>query len=189
MQEPKLQEKYDCLAENKLIVDILRARFFVSYRREDGGTAGRLSDSLKHEFGRDYVFFEVEKLQPGQDYTVVLPNAIVQCDVVIAVVGKKWNRSIRRDGWTMDDPNDWVRIEFIAALKNRKCIIPCLVDGASRPQCHHLPAVLARVANLQVVEISHARFEHDIARLAEALKKIELRAAVDPGLVGSECLY
>src|SRR6516225_7789536 len=45
------------------------AKIFLSYRQDDSqAEAGRLSDLLKHKFGRDNVFIDVENIELGTNF-------------------------------------------------------------------------------------------------------------------------
>jgi hypothetical protein len=155
------------------------ARIFISYRRGDSAySAGRIRDHLITAFGRDRVFMDVSDLTPGELYSVVLVDAISQCDVVIAVIGKHWNRTggrtvLRR----LEDKDDWVRQELTAGIEKGKRIIPCLVDDAKMPRPEDLPADVADVARRQATEISPDHFERDVAALIDVLKRIAPKAA------------
>jgi hypothetical protein len=64
---------------------------FVSYRREDGAShVGRLHDRLITRFGRKQVFKNIDFIKPGEDLTQAIKEAIAFCDVLIAVIGKRW---------------------------------------------------------------------------------------------------
>ncbi len=154
---------------------MLATRFFISYRRRDSGnSAGRLYDHLVGALGRERVFMDVASLDPGQLFAVVLADAIDRCDVVLAVIGNRWNMANGRlKRRLLDDENDWVRMELLMAIEKGKRIIPCLVDGASPPKVEELPEVLADVARRQVLEVSQGHFERDIAALLDLLKRVQ----------------
>jgi hypothetical protein len=64
---------------------------FISYRREDSaGHAGRLFDHLSEQFGKDRVFMDVAGIEPGVDFVESIDRAVGSCDVLIAVIGRKW---------------------------------------------------------------------------------------------------
>ena len=154
---------------------------FICYRREDSdGFAGRIYDRLAERLGRDNVFFDVDAIQPGQDFVNTLSKRVGDCDTLIAIIGKRWtscvdNESRRR----IEDPQDFVRIEVEAALKRDVPVIPVLVDGAPMPLAPELPDGLKELIRKQAVEISHNRFNSDVERLVDAVSEIE-RAARPP---------
>jgi TIR domain len=81
------------------------AGVFISYRREDSGPyAGRLYDRLQAHFGKEQVFMDIDTLKPGEDFVEVLENTVASCDVLVAVIGRKWLTVKIRSGsgdWTI----------------------------------------------------------------------------------------
>ena len=64
------------------------ARVFISYRRTDNpDAAGRLYDRLRPEFGDDSVFFDVDTIPVGTDFSTHIETVLADCDVVLAVIG------------------------------------------------------------------------------------------------------
>ena len=90
---------------------------FVSYRREDGGDAGRLADRLVDRFGAERVFIDVDAIEPGMDYVEALTHAVEACDVLVAVIGPGWLTATDKQGRRIDDPYDWVRVEVGTARR------------------------------------------------------------------------
>jgi hypothetical protein len=61
----------------------------------------------------------------------VLNEQVARCDVLIAVIGKKWLDAADSSGERRpDNPEDFVRIEIESALAQRKRVIPVLVNDA-----------------------------------------------------------
>ena len=146
---------------------------FISYRRDDsGGFAGRIYDRLANRLGRDNVFFDVDAIPPGRDFTEVLSERVGNCDALLAVIGKRWSAD-SQNRRRLYDPEDFVRIEIEAALSRNVPVIPVLVDGATMPRPEDLPDSLSKLLRRQAVEISHARFDSDAERLTQALSQIE----------------
>lgn len=146
------------------------AAIFVSYRRDDAaGHAGRLCDRLTARFGGDQVFRDIEDIHPGDDFSDVIGRTIGMCDVTVALVGPRWLTLLReREG----QAEDWVRLELVAALERNVPLIPVLVGGAAMPRAEELPAELAGLSRRQAIEISEARFDHDVGRLESALERV-----------------
>ena len=66
-------------------------KIFISYRREDSqATADHLYDRLEGHFGSGNVFFDVDSIPIGRDFVEYLDEQVSQCDVLLALVGKKW---------------------------------------------------------------------------------------------------
>ena len=115
-------------------------QIFISYRRDDSAyAAGRLYDRLSQHFGDPNVFMDIDAIELGVNLEG-FENAVGHCDVLIAMIGKQW-LSIKNDQGQrrLDDRNDFVRLEILAALERNIHVIPVLVDGASMPSTTKLP--------------------------------------------------
>ena len=107
----------------------------ISYRRDDSEAhAGRIYDRLEREFGRDHVFMDVDRIEPGEDFVEEIEKAVSSCDVLIAVIGPAWTE-LRDDSGALRiaHPLDFVRMEVSTALRSGTRVIPVLVGGASMP--------------------------------------------------------
>ena len=159
----------------------------MSYRREDsGGQAGRLSDRLVPEFGRENLFLDIDSIPLGVNFVKRLTAEVAACDVLIAVIGPHWleirnERNERR----IDQPNDFVRVEIAAALQRDIPVIPALVDGAKIPPQDLLPENIKDLAERNGTELRHASFHVDADRLIRELHKI-LAPPVPPSPVKRE---
>jgi uncharacterized protein YjbI with pentapeptide repeats len=140
---------------------------FLSYRREDSADAAALLyDRLTAYFGREQVFMDVDSLIPGDDFDRKIAIVVGSCDVLLAVIGKRWltitdQRGVRR----LDDPGDFVRLEIEAALERNVLVVPVLVDGARMPQADELPVSLVDLAGRHAWELSASRLDADVAQL------------------------
>lgn len=141
------------------------ADVFISYRREDAGSAGRLGDWLGSHFGADRVFVDVTDIGGGQDFPLAIEQAIRDCRTLVAVVTPRWS-----DG--LAAPGDWVRRELTLALAGGKPIVPVLLDGAPPPTRSAMPADLAPLADKNAVTLSAADFRGDVGRLIEVLESL-----------------
>jgi hypothetical protein len=90
----------------------------------------------------------------------------------VAVIGKEWLTCVGPKGRRIDDPNDFVRSEIVAALTRGIPTIPVLVGGASMPAASSLPDALKPLAVHQALEVSDDRWSYDVGRLADALGKL-----------------
>ena len=106
-------------------------RIFLSYRRSDAAAqAGRLFDSLKSSLGQDIVFQDVAEIKPGEKWADRLEKMLLECSVVLAVIGPDWlSATDEHHRRRIDDEEDWVRKEIETALRESKILIPILVDG------------------------------------------------------------
>jgi len=146
-------------------------RFLISYRREDSAAyAGRLFDRLSDYFGRDNIFIDIDTIKPGQDFVHTISSSVIECDAVIAVIGKRWLTEQDASGSRrLDRPDDLLKVEIATALNRGVTVIPVLVGGAQMPDPADLPPDLARLGRLQALEIDDTSFHHDVHRLIETL--------------------
>ncbi len=147
---------------------------FISYRRDDSqGEALHLFGNLKERFGADCVFMDVAGIAPGKDFRQAIDGAVSACDVLIAMIGKKWIDNLDEAGKRrLDDPKDFVRIETDSALRRDVTVIPVLVQGGRMPRPDELPAEIEALAWRNAFELRHNRWDVDVAELAKALEKI-----------------
>ncbi len=145
---------------------------FISYRRDDSeGEAGRLFDDLTRAFGSEAVFMDVAGIKPGADFRKAIDDNVASCGVFLAVVGPTWATITNAEGKRrLDDPNDFVALEIASALKREVPVIPVLVHDAKMPAVTLLPESLQSFAYRNSVELSHARWNSDVALLINALK-------------------
>jgi transcriptional regulator with XRE-family HTH domain len=150
------------------------ARIFISYRRDDqAALAGRLYDKLAARFGDAQVFVDVCSIETGVDYYDVLEQALSQCQVLLAIIGKDWITATGRDGKRrLDDPDDLVRVEIETALKRNIRVIPILVEGTQMPRADDLPKSLKLLARRNGQSIVHERFATDVSALIATLEPI-----------------
>ncbi len=146
---------------------------FISYRRDDSAPwAGRLYERLSRDYSKSQLFMDVDKIGPGADFVKVLGDQVASCDVFLCIVGKHWSDARNDRGERrLDDPGDFVRIEVESALKRNISTLPLLVDGARMPKAEDLPENMKSLARLNAIEISHARFESDVASLVKTIGK------------------
>ena len=146
---------------------------FISYRRDDNSaSAGRLYDGLKRHFASNQIFMDVDSLDLGVDFIEAIEESVGSCDVLIAVIGKRWLISSDEEGRRrLDNPEDFVRIEIATALKRNIRVIPVLVDGASMPRSGDLPDDLKSLIRRDALEVSHNRFRTDSERLIVAVER------------------
>ena len=156
-----------------------RGRVFISYRREDSAfPAGWLYDLLCAHLGSDYIFKDVDSIDPGDDFVRVIGDAVGSCQVLLALIGDRWLDITDRTGHRrLDDPEDFVRLEIEAALRRDVRVIPILVGRAPLPRSEQLPHSLRGLIRRQAIERSPNRFEPDVARLVRTIDKT--LAAID----------
>jgi biotin carboxyl carrier protein len=148
---------------------------FLNYRREESQwVAGRLHDRLAAVFGKDRIFTDVDGIAPGQDFTRVLEQAVGNCRVLLAIIGREWTNALDEAGRRrLENPHDWVRFEIESALARKGVlVIPVLTDNAPMPRAEELPGELAQLSMRQAVKLSADGFGRDVEDLIEYLQKI-----------------
>ena len=151
----------------------MNAKLFINYRREDTAPyAGRLYDRLIAHFGEDQVFIDIDQIEPGEDFVEVINRKVGTCDIAIVAIGPNWLRATDASGKRrLDDEEDFVRMEIVAALQRDIRVIPVLVGGAQMPRKQDLPEPLAPLSRRNAIELSETRFHADVKRLIEAIEK------------------
>ena len=145
---------------------------FISYRRDDtGGDAGRLNDTLNQLLGPDRTFFDFEQIAPGMDFEVQLKRALGESRVLLALIGPNWEKIIDSSGKPrLEDKKDFVRMELVAALKNKKVqVVPILLNRDAIPKQDELPPVLRPITRLNAFVIRRDRWQEDVATLLKKL--------------------
>ena len=157
-----------------------KGHIFISYRRSDSAPwAGRIYDRLTAHFGKDVIFMDVDTIEAGVDFVDVLQNAVQSCDVLVALIGRRWLDI--KDGTgkrRLDNPEDFVRIEVATALERDIRVIPVLVDGVSMPYSTELPNNLKSLVRRNALQVDHHSFNSDARRLISQLE-LALKAAED----------
>lgn len=145
---------------------------FISYRRDDTeGESGRLYDDLVRAYGDDSVFMDVAGIQPGLDFRKAIDDNVAGCGVLLAIIGPTWATIAGHDGTRrLDNPDDYVRLEIASALKRGVPVIPVLVHEAHMPALDQLPEDLKDLRYRNSAELTHARWNSDVALLVAALK-------------------
>lgn len=148
-------------------------KLFINYRRDDTAPyAGRLYDRLTAHFGADQVFIDIDQIEPGEDFVEVINRKVGACEIAVVSIGPNWLSATDASGKRrLDDEEDFVRMEIIAALERKIRVIPVLVGGARMPQREDLPEALAPLSRRNAIELSETRFHADVNRLIEAIEK------------------
>ena len=67
------------------------SKVFISYRRDDsGGYAHAIHTHLVQHFPKDQLFIDVDSMEPGVDFVSVIEKAVSECDVLVALIGRRW---------------------------------------------------------------------------------------------------
>lgn len=161
-------------------------RIFISYRRADSqAMTGRIYDHLLKAYSEQDVFKDVEEIPLGVNFAQHITEEIATCDVVLAIIGKKWIdlRDDAEGARRLDNPDDFVRLEVVTALNQAHTrVIPVLVDGASMPTADELPEPMQPLHFRSAAQVrDDPDFEVDMGRLIEQIGKT--KRAFPVGLV------
>jgi hypothetical protein len=86
-------------------------QIFISYRRDDTPAWARLLyDRLLQQFSQNEIFMDVD-MDLGVDFVKAIDESVGSCDVLIAVIGRRWLTSSDEEGRRRLDNSE----DFLAA--------------------------------------------------------------------------
>lgn len=130
-------------------------RIFISYRRMDSqAIATLIYHRLVKEYGEKNVFLDTKAIRSGLWWDQV-KTALIHADVVVVVVGPKWETEIQRRS---DSGDDYVREEVRIALEQNKAILLAFVDGENGIDPNLLPEDIRDLPKYQGYQILHEPF-------------------------------
>ena len=101
-----------------------KPRIFLSYRRSESGTAGRIFDRLVAHFGEHNVFIDIDNIPFGVDFRQHIGEALRPGDLLVAIVGRNWLGPVQVGKNRIDDGTDPVRVEIETALEREIAVLP-----------------------------------------------------------------
>ncbi len=148
------------------------AQVFISYRRDDAaGYARALCNELVTQFGAERVFIDVEDIDAGQPFSEVIAQQVGASQVLLVLIGRRWQGEREGAPPRISEPGDFVRREVAAGLANGARVIPVLLDGAPMPTESHLPPDLRALAGRNALELDNSRYAADINRLVASVRE------------------
>lgn len=117
------------------------------------------------------MFRDVDAIEPGQRFPLVLGERLAHCDALLAVIGPQWLTE------RLEDPDDPVRLEIATAIERDVTVIPVLVGGAQVPGADALPAPLRLLPEFQAAVLHDLHFHDDLDLLTDRLAAIAGLAA------------
>src|SRR6266545_3613033 len=95
-----------CTTYDELGMILTGGKIFLSYRRDDSADAAALLyDRLAAHYGREQVFKDLDTLIPGDSFPREIAIAVASCDVLLAVIGRRWlTITDQRGARRLDDP-------------------------------------------------------------------------------------
>jgi len=145
------------------------AKIFIAYRRQDSTYyVNGIQQVLEERFGKRSIVRDVTANIPlGTDYRKYLQSAVANSNVLLAVIGKKWEESFRSRA---EDESDFLRIEIEEALERNIPVVPVLVGGAELPRKKNLPASISELVFREAAQIrSGKNLDPDLKNLADSL--------------------
>jgi hypothetical protein len=144
------------------------SRIFISYRRSISRYAAvMLQQFCASRFGRQFVFFDTETIQPGEPFPDRIVHALAKCEVFLPLIGPKWDEIADENGLRLYQPEDWVRREVATVLcrninrptgsANPVLVIPLIEAGGSMPAPEALPDDLRSLSTLNAVSFHTPR--------------------------------
>jgi hypothetical protein len=117
-------------------------------------------------------------MAPGIDFVQTIEESVAACDVLIAVIGRRWLSASDEEGRRrLDNPEDFARIEIATALRREIRVIP--VEGAMMPRSTELPDDLKPLVRRNALRVSDTGFDDDCGRLIVALKRVLEKTAAE----------
>jgi TIR domain len=158
-------------------------KIILSYRRADSDAiAGRIRDKLASHYGDDSVFMDIDSIPFGLDFREHVKTALLENDILIAVIGPKWIGPDSGNRTRINEETDPVRIEVETALRRDIPVVPVLVGGANMPAPTELPEGLKDLAFRNAAQIDAGRdFHQHMERLIRSMDRIlELKSGRRP---------
>jgi len=150
-------------------------KIFISYRRDDSAdVTGRINDRLRTHFAKDEIFTDVDNIPFGADFRSHIDEAVSQCQVLLAIIGRNWlTQKNARGGLRLHDQADFVRVEIESALRRKIPVIPLLVHGIEMPPVDALPESIQDLAFRNGVAIRRdPDFHSDMDRLIAGVESL-----------------
>jgi hypothetical protein len=149
-------------------------KIIISYRRADtDAIAGRIRDRLERDYGKNSIFMDIDNIPFGTDFREHIQNAILQNDLLLAVVGPNWTGPNETGTARIEEETDLVRIEVETAMKAHIPVIPLLVNGAPMPKAEDLPDSLKDFAFKNAAPVDSGRdFHLHMDRLVRSINRL-----------------
>jgi hypothetical protein len=148
-------------------------------------------DGLAQGLRRSKLFIDVDNIEPGQRFDEELAKALATCDVLIAIIGRRWMELFKNK--IVSGERDYVREEIAGALKRKVIIVPVRVGREGQlpplPRDIELPEDVRELVLYQSHDVTYERFRRDVAELTDAI----IRATKGPrpivwGLIGATAI-
>ena len=151
----------------------MTGRIFISYRRADSQYAtDHIYEKLVAHFGPGSVFMDIDAIPLGVNFRDYIDQQIATSDIVLAVIGDHWLNAVDEKGEPrLHNPNDFVRLEIEAALKQSIKLIPIYIGSVQNIPAKKLPKSLADLPMLNATQIRRGNdFNPDVEKLIRGLE-------------------
>lgn len=147
------------------------SEIFVSYRTHDAeDVAVAIETDLSHRFGSERIFRASKSIRPGERFPQALLRNARTCRILVAVIGPHWLDQDNDGRNRLQDPDDWVRREILAAFESGAHVIPVIV-GRLTPSltAKQLPKPLRDLAKCQAVRYDYQRAPESFEKLSRSI--------------------
>lgn len=140
-------------------------RFIISVPSSDAlAYAQRLEDQLLFDLPDAQIVLGVEKLiHPGDDFVEAIENGVKAADALLLLIGAQSSAT----NW-LADPDNYNRIALETVLRERKRLVPILIEDALIPA--DIPEAFASLKRRQPIVLRNAAFMQDAKILTDTLK-------------------
>jgi hypothetical protein len=143
----------------------------VNYRTHDAeDVAVTIENDLSHRYGSDRIFRASKSIEPGENYAQSLLRNARTCRVLVAVIGPHWFDQAPDGRNRLEDAEDWVRWEILAAFEAGACIIPVIV-GRTTPRLseEQLPEALKELALCHSIRYDYQNAPESLEKLSRSI--------------------
>lgn len=151
---------------------VTQMQIFLNYRTADEpfGVA-LIEQALSDRFGSEAVFFASRSIDLGASWESEMFTAVTRSTALLAVMGRYWRGAVdERGNAQIDNPDDFVRREILAAIQLGKTVIPIRL-GVPRPKASEIPAELHTLLAKQDIELAFRTTRRDLDRLESKLRR------------------
>ncbi len=144
---------------------------FINYRREDSsGYSLAIYNELVKWYDREMIFKDFNTIEPGEDFSESIENALNSCTILLVLVANNWMDILKKREELRGEP-DFVRMEIATALSKGVYTIPIVLNRANILIEDELPDDLKKIAKRQCLDLDPTRFETDILKLVKVIDK------------------
>lgn len=149
---------------------------FLSYRRADTSPQTlALKLELERRLSAVQVFMDTSAMAGAERFPDEIKGALGAASLVVVVIGKDWlgesaggKRPKKR---RIDDSDDWVFKEVKIALRDKRAILPVLIDDAPDVSRLKFPKKLEELSEINAFRVTTSRWKSDIDGLIDLLEK------------------